>query len=1351
MNQNPRDFVVGPTNVTNVLVNGKKLQALVDTGAQVSTMTLTTMKKLGLKFVDIDAGLNLQGTGGFEIPYKGCTIANLRIPGIKRYNREVYFTVLDDKSKNAEEVPLQLGTIVIDDAIMLMTETEITNCAMTWRRARISSLISKSAREAAENADKITGTLSTFRSVTVPPLSMKRVEVKSQVRGLQGRVDVLAQQPDKPYSMKVVTASTLCELTAGSSKAVVELYNGTTRPVVIPAKTKVATIEPATALPRDLKKEDLDQVIKDRFKSAENEAGSPEGSATDSAPEQGGLGHPTGSTTANTTEKAKPLTVEERKVKLRQEIDLTSLEEEGYHEEAERVRELLCDYHEQFCLDKNELGHVNLVKHKIRMEDYTPIKERPRRIPPSQYDEVKSRLQEMLDVGAIRPSNSPWASAVVLAKKKDGSWRMCVDLRKVNKRTIKDAYALPRIDEALDSLNGSKWFTSLDLKCGYWQVEMDEESKKFTAFTVGPLGFYECQRMPFGLTNAPATFQRLMETCLGDLHLAICIIYLDDIVIFSGTLDQHIERLKKVLDKLKAAGLKLKPSKCDFFRRKITYLGHVVSEHGVETDPEKVKAVKEWPVPDTVTAVRSFLGFANHYRRFLKGYATIAKPLNKLISGDNAKKKNDKVEWEEEHQKAFQGLKDLLSSAPVLAYADYKKPFTLNTDASGHGLGAALYQKDENGHERPIAYASRSLAKSEKKYPAHKMEFLALKWAVTDKFHEYLYGAKFDVYTDNNPLTYVLTSAKLDAAGHRWVGALANYDFKLFYKKGSANVDADALSRIEWESVDNPAVHCIVKAAKESGSKADSYMNHSVPEYIQSATKCTSQITVEEWQQHQAGDKAIREILELHKSKKLFGRAAKQTDSKELSCLLKQRTKLKVRQGLLYRVVHPTNKEEKVFQFVVPFDFRVRAMEGCHDKVGHLGQEKCLDLLRDRFYWPNMTKDMEEHITSCERCIKFKAKPVKAPMETIRCTQPMELLHIDFLVINQGVGRERKTATNILVITDHFTRYARAYVCPNQKASTTAEVLWEEFFCHYGFPEKIISDQGGNFESKLVQELCRVSGIKKLRTTPYHPQCNGQVEKFNSTLIRMLGTLEPDEKMKWKKQVPHLVHAYNCCRQCTTGFSPFHLFYGREPRLAIDAEFGVKLSRKGFLDKGKFVEKLQQKLRWAQDIAIKADQKESARYKRYYDRKAKTVELKTGDIVLVRERLSDKIQDKWGDATYVVISRPYENLPVYQVQPTEGGKCKTLHRNQLLQLLQDSGPDSASEKASEAQQSDEEVDSEDETSSSDDKKVEPKVSVQAKLVEPAAEPERTKQQVIDWATLAMEQLSSRFRFMFEKT
>ena len=404
----------------------------------------------------------------------------------------------------------------------------------------------------------------------------------------------------------------------------------------------------------------------------------------------------------------------------------------------------------------------------------------------------------MLDLGAIRHSNSPWASAIVLVRKKDGKLRFCIDLRKFNNRIMKDSYSLPRIEHVLDQLLGSTIFTTFDLKTGYWQVEMVEECKPYIAFTCGPLCFYECETMPFGATNAPATFQRLMDNCLGELNMNWCIVYLDYIIIFSSDAASHIERLEAVFQKLAKAGLKLKPSKCEYFKKRIKYLGHIVSEEGVSTDPKKVEAVLNWPVPETVYDVRAFLGFVGYYRRFIKSFSKVALPLRNLLVGleSQGKKaaKHSPVDWEETEQKAFDTLKSLCCQVPILAYPDYK--------------------------------------------PMHKLEFLTLKWAVTDKFHDYLHGGNtFEVYTDNNPLTYVFSTAKLDACSHRWVDRLANYNFNIHYRSGITNVDADALSCIQWpnilsdpdivdfeESISTQSVKAICSSSKISYGYCEPYV-----------------------------------------------------------------------------------------------------------------------------------------------------------------------------------------------------------------------------------------------------------------------------------------------------------------------------------------------------------------------------------------------------------------------------------------------------------------------------------------------------------------------------------------------
>ena len=300
-----------------------------------------------------------------------------------------------------------------------------------------------------------------------------------------------------------------------------------------------------------------------------------------------------------------------------------------------------------------------------------------------------------------------------MVSKKDGALHFCIDLWKLDARTIKDAQTLPRIEDSLDSLNGAMIITSLDLKSGYWQVELDEDSIPYMAFTVRPLGFYECLCMPFSLTNTPATFQHLMENCLGDLHLNWCIIYFNDIIVYSGTPEEHLERLEAVFQKIGKAGLKLKPSKCEFFKSRITYLGHIVSNEGIVTDPKKLKAIQLWPRPTTVTEVQKFTGLTNYYRKFIHGHAKVARPLHDLVSGKNAKKKNSSIEWTTDCEVAFHKLKELCSSTPVLAYPDYKQKFKLYTDASESGLGAVLTQIKDDNMERPVAYASRTLFKSE--------------------------------------------------------------------------------------------------------------------------------------------------------------------------------------------------------------------------------------------------------------------------------------------------------------------------------------------------------------------------------------------------------------------------------------------------------------------------------------------------------------------------------------------------------------------------------------------------------------------------------------------------------------
>ena len=480
----------------------------------------------------------------------------------------------------------------------------------------------------------------------------------------------------------------------------------------------------------------------------------------------------------------------------------------------------------------------------------------------------------------------------------------------------------------------------------------------------------------------------------------------------------------------------------------------------------------------------------SYYRKFVPNFSKVAKPLITLLQnleGTSNQKKKFKVNWGPEQQEAFETLQRLCTEAPILAYADFKTPFILHTDASSDGLVVVVYQYLDN-QRRVIAYAPRSLSPSERNYPAHKLEFFALKWAITDKFHEYLYGAEFQVLTDNNPLTYVLTTAKLDATGHRWAAALSNYTFSIYYKPGRNNTDADALSRIQWpEAVDisSQTVHAVCEGVQALHGKVETLCHGAQAVGILSQDTMPAGMTSLEWSQAQMQDPAISQIIQAIQTKTLDTLKYNQDMSLDLKAFLRIRKQFQLKQGILYRKTQVNDRAR--LQLVLPLAYIPQAMAGCHDQVGHLGQDRVLELLRDRFYWPVMHMDVASYINSCPRCIRRKTQPDTASLHNIEATQPLELIHLEYLQIEPSKGN----IENVLIVTDHFTRYAQAYPSKTQTALATAKLLWNNFIIHCGFPNKIISDQGRNFESELLANLCEVAGVQKLRTTPYHPQTNG--------------------------------------------------------------------------------------------------------------------------------------------------------------------------------------------------------------------------------------------------------------------
>ena len=524
-------------------------------------------------------------------------------------------------------------------------------------------------------------------------------------------------------------------------------------------------------------------------------------------------------------------------------------------------------------------------------------------------------------------------------------------------------------------------------------------------------------------------------------------------IVFSDTPDEHLQRMRGVFDHLREHGLKLKPSKCEVFKLEINYLAHHVSRKGVLPSKKNLESIAQCPPPDTYTKVKSFVGLVGHYRCFIKGFAKIAAPLYDLTSGDNKDKKSEHVDLSPEAHEAFNRLKAACLQAPILSFPDFNKPFLLETDASGRGLGAVLSQKQEDGRYHPIAYTSRVMNETEQRYHLNKQEFLALKWAVTEQFHEYLspYGKKrneFVVHMDNNPLTYIFSPANLDAAGQRWVARLASYNFSLEYQKGKDNTVADFLSwmneRLPEEEVQdylNQIPHPGVKAVLDS---AITPIEERAEQGVRPTLDCqegSQEVTVEarparlattnvtDWKQEQKEDPVLYQVSKyLRASHETFKAALhKVLDKKATATYVKAKEQLLIKNCLLYRKTRQGQADEIMFQFVVPQRHRGTALDGCHREAAHQGQRCSTALMQECFWWPGMTRDLRNCIKKCSRCRKYKAAPPVMPMKPLACSGPGELLHVDFTSVEETVPlKEDPVICNVLVLQDHFSKYVVA-------------------------------------------------------------------------------------------------------------------------------------------------------------------------------------------------------------------------------------------------------------------------------------------------------------------------------------
>ena len=867
------------------------------------------------------------------------------------------------------------------------------------------------------------------------------------------------------------------------------------------------------------------------------------------------------------------------------------------------IDEIIDDYKIVF-----EKSRVNNATARSRVEctiptgDSAPIKQKAYRLPLRKRYIVQEQVREMLEAGVIRPSDSPYASPITLVPKKDNTWRFCIDYRRLNSVTRKDSFPLPAIQDIFDSFHGASIFSTLDLKTGYWQIPVAERDIEKTAFTCSE-GLFEFTKMPFGLTNNGAIFQRYMTSVLRDYIGKFVFVYIDDIVIYSHNVEQHAEHLRLIFEKLEEHGLQLKRSKCTFASSKVDLLGYTISGDGISPQEQKVAAVRNMMPPKTVTEVRSFLGACGYYRGCVQNYAEIAGPLVELT------RKYTRFNWGPRQQEAFQRLKDVLCSDTVLAYPDPSKPYKLYTDASDYAVGAILTQTDENGLERVIQYVSSTLRGAQINYAVIEKEAYAVVYAL-EKLRPYLFGADFVIYTDHKPLKSLFLKEVRNTRIQRWAVLIEEYGAPIRYIEGKKNVYADMLSRSRTFEINTFDTCDFIVPENE-----DPVLPH-IP------------VQADDIDPHQLAEEQKKDY------EKMF------TDLPD---------DVAIHKNLLYSTRRPTPTDIKYPRLLLPVKFRPQVLHEAHERSGHQSVAKTLSHVRDAYVWAGMRKDVQSVVDKCGICQVNKKVTTRAQYtEMSMPSYPGEIIGID--LIGPLVESDNNNKY-VLTVVDHYSAWAEAFPIQRKTAAAVEKALFVEYFPRHGIPRIIISDQGSEFNAHHLRSKFAAVGIDHRRTTPYHPQTNGQTERFNRTLKDILRRLVNNDNRKWEDQLANALTAYRNTTHSTTGFTPFYLTYGRRARLPlslpVDMDQGID-DRIGNLAKA---------LRVAKEMTAKSRQY----HRQQINRRATRNDFKVGDTVVVKAGESITLTAK-NDPQYEIYRL---RLPVAFIRHQLTGKERIVNINKL--------------------------------------------------------------------------------------
>ena len=910
--------------------------------------------------------------------------------------------------------------------------------------------------------------------------------------------------------------------------------------------------------------------------------------------------------------------------------------------QKQKLSELIEKNSDIFALNLKDLPGTDIIRYDIDTGDHPPVRARAYRPTPSGRIEITRQIKELLDADFIAPSTSIWSSPTILVRKKGGEQRFVVDYRALNRISKAISYPIPILSDVIDTLayHKSAYFTLLDMKSGYHQIKMTKNASMKSAFCV-PEGSFEWKRLSFGLQGAGVAFGLLMSEVLRGLTFQKLVVYVDDILVFSPSFDQHCKDLEEVFQRLRLANLRLHAKKCSFSKSEVLYLGHIISSEGTRIDPSKISIIRQWPTPTCVKHVRQICGYANFYRKYAYQFSQIIAPLNNLL------KKDQPFVWSKECQEAFDKLKDILSTTPLLRYPDVNRPFIITTDASLNGIAFILSQKDANGVEKPISFGGRSLRPNEKNWGVSDQECLAVIEAIRENY-AYLQNQTFDIITDHISLKY-LNSLRNSQTGRlfRWALQLEHLRYNVIHRPGKQNINADILSRIDKGepppedpesefldenmqivslddspttndvlSLDEPEFdeHCL--KSREVSEPAIAYLSHKHRTHGNTLNVVTEEdiiIPTDDIKTLQENCSDVSRILlylksgEIPENEKLARKTIFESDSYFLEndiLFHRYQRKSKIKKSFDYPMTE---------QLVLPQSLRLEVIRKYHEQ-GHKNFTRTYLSLRERYYWSGMYQEIKTKVRSCNFCqrVNIATHPKRAPLKPWKVEGVWKKIHIDLIGTLPEDSNHNRWA---LLVIDSFSHWLEVFPLSTIESSAIADILFNECISRFGIFQCLVSDRGTSFTSKIVERLCDLCHIRRAKAMPYHQASNGAVEVINKFIWKNLQNYCQKDHRSWATYLPSIACAHRgTVSVSSTQFSPHHVFTGRHMFLPIDDMIQFRPTEGGG-DVGNYMRTLEENIKIIHKIATENMIASQAIYKKQYDKKATPCEYPVGKVL----------------------------------------------------------------------------------------------------------------------------------------